>query len=238
MFSFYNKKNTLDQSAQLELISIHIPKTAGTSFRNTLAGVYGDQAVVRLDIGLVRQEVRIREKIYSESTLPPGTRVIHGHYSYPLLTQHFHVDPALPVITWLRDPVRRVVSNYHYLAKRLAEELKEEQRGLNILRKMQRSLLEYAHDETNQNRMSRFLEGLSLETMHFVGIVEQYDEDLKTLANRMAWADYPVFHHNQTGKDTSSITDTERDIIRSLNQEDVALYEHALVLREKAHWQR
>jgi len=164
--------------------------------------------------------------------------VIHGHYSYPLLTRHFNVDPALPIITWLRDPVRRVVSNYHYLAKRLAEELKEEQRGLNILRKMQRTLLEFAQYEANQNRMSRFLEALTLEKMHFVGIVEQYDEDLKTLADRMEWHNYPVFHHNQTGKDTSSISDIERDIIRSLNQEDVALYEKALDLRAKGHWQR
>lgn len=236
MFSIFKKKAPPELTAHLELISIHIPKTAGTSFRNSLAGVYGDEAVVRLDIGLVRQEVRIREKIYLEKTLPRGTRVIHGHFSYPLLTRHFEVDPSLPIITWLRDPVSRVVSNYYYLAKRLAEELNEEQRGLNILRKMQRSLLQYAQDEANQNRMSRFLEGLSLEKMHFVGLVEQYDEDLKTLAVRMGWENYPVFYHNQTGKDTSSITDAERDIIRSLNQEDVALYEHALLLREKGHW--
>ncbi|HRW76651.1 MAG TPA: sulfotransferase family 2 domain-containing protein [Saprospiraceae bacterium] len=222
---------------QLELISIHIPKTAGTSFRNSLEGVYGKEEVIRLDIGLVRQEVRVWETIYEEEQLPARTKVVHGHFSYPLLTRHFTIDPAVPVITWLRDPVKRVVSNYLYLAKRLAEELKEEERGLNILKKMQRSLIEYASYEPSQNRMSKFLEGLDLERMAFVGLVESYDEDLAHLAARLGWEDYPVFHHNRTGKSSDAISAQELDLIRSLNQDDIRLYERAQDLRAKGHWQ-
>jgi hypothetical protein len=236
MFRFFRKDPEPVAEVALQLISIHIPKTAGTSFRNTLCGVYGQDAVVRLDIGLIRQETMIREQVYDAPELPPGIAVLHGHFSYPRLTERFPIDPALPVITWLRDPVERVISNYFYLAKRLAEELNEEGRGLNILNRMQRTLLEYARYEPAQNRISKFLEGLALEDLHFVGLVEHYDEDLARLATLMGWPEVPVFTHNRTGKDTSIVTDAEREEIRALNTEDVALYEKALALREKGRW--
>jgi len=220
----------------LELISIHIPKTAGTSFRNTLKGVYGEQGVVRLDIGLVRQEVRVNEQRYEQRQLPAPTRVAHGHFSYPLLKKNFDLPEGLPIITWLRDPVERVISNYFYLAKRLAEELEEERKGLNILKKMQRSLLEYAEYEPSQNRMAKFLEGLALEDLLFVGIQEDYDRSLERLAGLLGWEDYPVFHHNLTGEKDRGVTPAERARIRELNQRDVVLYERALALLEKGQW--
>ncbi|WP_421947534.1 hypothetical protein [Phaeodactylibacter xiamenensis] len=37
---------------QLELLSFHIPKSAGTSFRNMLRDVYGAEAVLRFDTPL------------------------------------------------------------------------------------------------------------------------------------------------------------------------------------------
>ncbi|MCB9274871.1 MAG: sulfotransferase family 2 domain-containing protein [Lewinellaceae bacterium] len=221
----------------LELISIHIPKTAGTSFRNTLRGVYGPQHVVRLDIGLVRQEVRVEEELYGDPILPPYARVIHGHFSYPLLQKNFRVAEDIPVITWLRDPVERVISNYFYLAKRLAEELQEEKKGLNILKKMQRSLLEYANFEPSQNRMSKFLEGLELDDLFFVGIQEDYNNSLDRLAGLLGWQDYPVFHHNQTGSGYDGLVSLpEREQIRAWNSRDVALYEKALEGVAKGKW--
>jgi hypothetical protein len=221
---------------ELELISIHIPKTAGTSFRNTLCEVYGQKEVVRLDIGLVRKETRIREQLYEAPDLPPETRVLHGHFSYPLLVQRFDVSSALPVITWLRDPVDRVISNYFYLAKRLREELDEERKGLHILKKMQRSLREYALYEPSQNRMSKFLEGLSLQDLFFVGLVEHYEEDVASLARKLSWQHTPVFYHNRTGSNRPDVSEEDRAFIRSLNAQDVALYEAAQSLRAQGKW--
>lgn len=224
-------------SSQLELISIHIPKTAGTSFRNILKGVYGEDGVVRLDIGLVQKEVSINQQHYLHSELPNGTRVVHGHFSYPLFREKFQAPADAPIITWLRDPVDRVISNYFYLAKRLREELDEQGKGLNILGKMQRSLLEYARFEPAQNRMSKFLTGLELEDFFFVGIQEEYELSLQRLSGLLEWEEYPVFHHNKTGAaHPKRVSDEERAIIRSLNQKDVALYERALNELAKGRW--
>lgn len=224
------------EPADIQLISIHIPKTAGTSFRNSLKVVYGEKEVVRLDIGLVKQEVKINEQLYYQSEFPPGTKVIHGHFSYPLLIENFKINPDIPVITWLRDPVQRVISNYLYLTKILEDLLQEEQKGLNILQKMKRSLKEYALFEGAQNRQSKFLKGLNIEDLKFVGIVEHYDEDINKLAKILAWEKAPIFNNNRTKKETDFVSKNDIDLIRQLNKEDLNLYEKAIALREKNHW--
>jgi hypothetical protein len=216
---------------RLQLISIHIPKTAGTSFRNTLKGVYGEHAVKRLDIDLIHQQLKVEQETFTEKKLPRGTKVIHGHFSYALLSQQLEISPKTPVITWLRDPVERVISNYHYLAKRLAAELNEEGKGLNILSKMQKTLLEYAYSELNRNRISKFMEGMSLSDCAFVGITECYQQDLASLSQLLNWKSYPNFHHNATGQ-RPVVSEMEREVIRSWNQADMALYEEALSLRQ------
>lgn len=224
------------EPADIQLISIHIPKTAGTSFRNSLKAVYGDKEVVRLDIDLTKQEVKINEQRYYQSEFPQGTKVIHGHYSYPLLIENFKLNKDIPIITWLRDPVQRVISNYLYLTKILEDLLQEEQKGLNILEKMKRSLKEYALFEGAQNRQSKFLTGLNIEDLKFVGIVEHYDEDINRLAKILKWEKTPIFNNNQTKKETNFISNIDIELIRQLNTEDLKLYEKALSLREKNHW--
>lgn len=237
ILSLFKRKPSLPAGDALELISLHIPKTAGTSFRNTLVQVYGATSVIRLDIGLVHQETRIEEQVYTEPHLPSGVRVVHGHFHYPTLQARFPIAPEVPVITWLRDPVERVVSNYFYLARRLREELQEEARGLNILSKMQRSLLEYAQQDQAQNRMSKFLAGRPLESFHFVGLVAHYEEDLQALARRLAWPTVPVFHYNETGAEKKPVDPHILEMIREWNQEDIRLYERARTLRESGYWQ-
>jgi hypothetical protein len=220
----------------VELISLHIPKTAGTSFRNTLKSVYGDKEVLRVDIGLVNQELRLNEAEYQDRSVPAGTRVIHGHFNVTELYQRLDLPANLPVITWLRDPVERVVSNYFYLASRLKEELQEERKGINILSKMQRTLSEYARFEPHQNRLTRFLEGTPLETLFFAGFTESYFEDLDRLAQKLNWEHYEPYYHNRTQKERPEIDPRDLELIRALNQDDIRLYEHALELKEKGYW--
>ena len=137
------------------------------------------------------------------------------------------------MITWLRDPVERVISNYFYLEKRLKEELEEERKGLNILSKMQRSLMEYAGAEINRNRISKFLNGAKIKDFTFVGIQEHYGEDLKTLAKILGWKEFQELHHNQTGKTKRQISEEERAEIARLNPLDMTLYQEAMELRQE-----
>jgi predicted chitinase len=132
--------------------------------------------------------------------------------------------------------VDRVLSNYFYLTQRLQDELQEEQKNLNILSKLKRSLSEYVMYQPHQNRMNQFLAGIELEQLFFVGFTENYNESMERLANLLGWENYEAFYHNKTEKRKFDVSDAEIDLIRRQNQIDIELYEKALELLEKGRW--
>lgn len=231
MFDFLKSDNKIKNN--IGLVSLHIPKTAGTSFRNILKDVYGDEKVIRLDIALKHGKLKINQKQFENKSLDKNWKVIHGHFSPSLLVSKFVIHDEIPYITWLRDPVERVISNYYYLEKRLKEVMDEESRGLNILSKMQRSLIEYASADNNRNRMSKFLEGKALEDFLFVGIVEHFSDDLVDLSNILDWENYKELKDNVTGTKKKDVSEDIKDEIKKLNLKDVELYQTACDLRNR-----
>jgi len=209
-----------------ELISLHIPKTAGTSFRHILKEVYGERAVVRFDIR--RGVVELNSEVYESEKLP-SAKVLHGHFIYDEIQTKFDLPQNIKKITWLRHPVHRVISNYYYLESRLKTILNEEDRGVNILKKMQRTLSEYAKDERNRNRQSKFLSGISLNKFDYVGITENFEHDLIEMAKILDWPKIPqTTQKNITPSKKSGITDEIFQEIAELNEDDMKLYSEAL----------
>jgi hypothetical protein len=216
-----------------ELISLHIPKTAGTSFRNILKNVYGADQVVRFDIN-EKREVKVNEVPFTQKGLP-AVKVIHGHFSYESLKEIFALPPGFKLITWMRHPAKRVISNFYYLESRLAELLDEERNGLNILSKMQRTLIEYSRAEINRNRQAKFLRGSRLTDFDFVGIHEHFPDELSRLGRILNWKQQPetLFQNKTPRKDQPHPPDLLHEI-EELNKDDMALYEEALRIRKKA----
>lgn len=226
--NFFKKKK--NRNYNLELLSLHIPKTAGTSFRNILKSVYGADAVVRLDINK-DGVTRLNEELY-EAPAIPDAKVLHGHYFYENIYKRFDIQEDVKIITWLRDPVKRVISNYYYLESRLVEILNEEQKNLNILSKMQRSLIEYARDDINRNRQSTFLKGIRPEEFDFIGIQENFEDDLIEIAKALNWTSVPpAIYQNKTPTTRSEIPKEILEEIKFLNSEDMDLYAEALKVR-------
>lgn len=213
-----------------ELISLHIPKTAGTSFRNILKNVYGDDQVVRLDIsdtGIVR----LNESLYDSKQLQK-VKVIHGHFYMQSLKDKFAIPKDCKIITWVRDPVKRVISNFLYLESRLIELLEEEKNNLNILSKMQRTLIEYARADINRNIQSKHLAGCNLLDYNFIGVQEFFDQEILRLSDILSWKKTPtIVHHNKTPDTGLVISDGIIAEIMKLNIEDIDLYNEALRIR-------
>ncbi len=100
----------------IELISLHIPKTGGRSVRRVLKNIYGDS----LDLRHEKNEFFPDNK--QTPPLDPGVpqhiRAIHAHLSIrqfmPIIEAH---RPR--VITWVREPVERLISNYYFFMKRI-----------------------------------------------------------------------------------------------------------------------
>jgi len=223
----------MPENTALELISIHVPKSGGTSFRNILESVYGEREVVRFDMPRRKKHdpVLVNREPWERPVLPAGIRVLHGHFSYEQLTRRFEIDALVPVVTWLRHPVDRVISHYFYLNEQLREFIGEEPERWRLLERFGKTMLEFARDKRNRNRTARFLQGMDLERFTFIGLMEHYQDDLDDLGRMLNWdRAIPVIHSNRT-REKREVPEELRAFIAELNQEDMEVYRYAETLR-------
>ncbi|MFM7423408.1 MAG: sulfotransferase family 2 domain-containing protein [Elainella sp.] len=206
----------------VELISIHIAKTAGSAFRAVLAQVYGCEQLL-LDYP--------PEEYLPPQPLPKQIRAIHGHVLANKYSDYF---PTAKRITWLRHPISRLISDYFF--SKVAHDpnnpvhlkLAEENLGL----------LEFAEQKDIRNMQSYQLAGMELEEFDFVGLQEFYQEDLQDLRQQMGWGQFTVEVRNANPQPSyhhylyEALADKQliRELVR-LNAEDMALYHQAIALR-------
>ena len=218
----------------VELISIHIAKTGGRSFYEILKNEYVDKVDPRY-----KRIHYFPGKDYSDkliNRIPEHITIIHGHLLYEHVRE-IHLKYHPKVITWMRDPVERVISNYYFLMKRIREDIRDHPQK----RKINYSLLEYARD-CIINKATTYLKGIDLERLFFIGFLENFDQDLKLLGKMLEWKkSVPPIHINDSSKfETNAlyptkrheITEEIRQEIRELNLKDVKLYEKAKALKK------
>lgn len=227
MTLFLRKKkiSTEEGASKLELISIHIPKTAGTSFRLMLKQEYGEKGAVRLD--LVDGTIRLENKTLEKLILPPSVRAIHGHMSFQDVRSNFDIA-TIPVITWLRHPVDRVLSNYYYLLDRLHDFIPKQNHA--VIPRMVRSLEEFVEAEPNQNRIAKFLDGATMAEFAFLGVMENFEKDIPRLAQLLNWKHHSIPQVNKTMRKRPEVSDAMRMHIAALNPRDMEWYQQALAI--------
>jgi hypothetical protein len=213
------------------VIFVHVPKTAGMSFCGVLQAVYGDVALPdrygvedpRYDCGTSHFwadregcKRRWREQLRA------------AHVTAPALRAHVPVDwwegffTQAVRVTWLRDPVRRAVSQYFYHPW---------YNGLDV---DPLALIDWPQF---QNEMVLFTGG-DLGQFDFVGLVERFEEDLARLGRLLGWPAVPAPPRVNTSPDPEGVRAALADKalvagIERVNREDVALYQEALARREE-----
>lgn len=165
------------------LVSIHIPKTAGTTFgailkrhyKDKFLYVYNTEAIPNYYcIGRDHEELFLNQADEKKNALPKdrlfkfieqeGITCVHGHFSLEL----FEDAPIYPndkkYITWVRDPYVRTYSEYlHYLRS-----------GYHIKNSQEKEML----IKDISNRMTDMI-GVDFSRFSFIGRTEHFNEDLK-----------------------------------------------------------
>jgi hypothetical protein len=160
------------------LISIHVPKTAGTNFTRTLEAIYGDR--IHMDYGTERDLTAARTPAPEIANDPDAFAkrfdVIHGHYHY---MKYQNVYPDAPVLATLRHPVARVASQYRHIA--LHGDRNVERHRLIMDGEM--DIVKFSRFRFIGNAQAAYLEGLGIETLthaiiqeHFPKTVERFCE--------------------------------------------------------------
>jgi hypothetical protein len=195
--------------AQIELISIHIPKTAGTSFRAALDNVYGKSLATDYS----------SEKISN----PHIYKAIHGHFPAAKYAKDF---PRAKTIMWLRHPVNRIVSYYHFWKKTPRHGNPNHDFFLDNVHNM--TVVDFAELPFIRNELPDwYLHDFDISRFFFVGITERYNQDLQRLAKLMKWKNIQSYEHNVTER-KAAISLNEHQKIKELYRFEMDLYNHYL----------
>jgi hypothetical protein len=200
------------------LISVHVSKCAGSSFRAILQEVYGDHLWPNYGTILSRDQAHA-------SQVPPGTRCIHGHFLADTFDGLF---PGAPVIIWVRHPVERVVSKYYYLMRDpdMRDSACQALHGRNL------TLRQFADLPDNRNETSRYRAGKSFADFAFVGLAERFDDSLSRFRELFGIKRTLIAPRDNVNPLRSTpcypIWGADRDYILERNLEDLYWYEEAL----------
>lgn len=216
------------------LIFVHIPKTAGTSFKSLLNQVYPFSERIVIDSDNWHKDTF---NAFNRVNLP-GAQQIKPSSKVKYIVGHFNADhfinlyPSATYITWVRDPIQRLCSSYNYylrIGNRYGE-LSNQKRSYDLI-----DFETYMTHKRNANSMSQQL-NVSLSTFKFIGIVEKYEQEIerfKKITNIDIINDYSYANINPEKKNVNEIypiTDSFREKLMSIHAEDYKLYNESLKL--------
>lgn len=201
---------------------VHIPKTAGTSFRvaaerhfspERMAYDYGAQSPVTT--ACVRQYMYAGD---SEDRAglgrhweQHGMQLVAGHKP---VGRYLNVVGVTNVLTFVREPLARAFSAYLHFQREHGFE---------------GSFREFIEDPAQQNAHARLLGNVSPRALGFVGLTEQYARSLEMINRQFGWK-LRRKRLNRSGffqPGPKSVSEEDRKAFRRLNTEDYALYADA-----------
>ncbi len=216
----YEKKLTPMKPISHMWLVVHVPKTAGTSFRQALERHFGVDRVIR-DYGpnadattdVVRRHLYSNDragrpdKLVEEICRSPA-KVLVGHFSLQKYAKYFEPEN---IITFMREPLVRTCSEYLHRVKN------ETYDG---------SFRDFISKPTLRNVQSRILRGIPESSV--MGLTEQYRSSLRYI-NKLYGFKLGVLKtnvHNGGGGLTfaKNLSGYELDLFHSLNEDDLMLY--------------
>ena len=220
------------------LISIHLPKTAGSSFVQSLSDHFADRLYVDYgdaplnscrwwrNASAVLQSLRYRGRHLI------NVDCIHGHF-LPIKYRLIRSTRAVRFVTWMRDPVERVASHYHFWRQSY-----EPHSALALHRRVVEedwSFERFFASPEMRNVYAQFLWGCSMSSLQFIGITEHYEEDFRHFSRVFLKATMPPHHLRMNSAKTGVryVNDPRlRAEIERIHKGDVMMYRRALELRQ------
>lgn len=221
-----------------QLYFLHIQKTAGTTFRSIVDSYFPDEQICPAyfwdEFFQIPEDLRQTYRLY------------RGHFSYNL---HFHLARFPVIITMLRHPLERVISNMRHIA-RYPEHLYHEYykssdlltfvvdlHGASEMRNLQTRMIAPPFDkdveihsywDATPDDLERALE--RLEELEFCGITERFADSISLLTYTLGWRPVTQIDSLNTAPETSKKTQMPQkviDAIIELNEKDFVLYQRA-----------
>jgi len=194
------------------VVSVHIPKCAGTSFRHVLRQIHGPG--LWLNYG----------DDFRWEAVPSGTTCIHGHFS---AAAYDGVIPGRKLITIVRHPVERVVSNYHHFLR-----VPDPRNPASVRMHAEKmTLLQFARMERVRNEIVSYSAGKTPSDFAWIGLAERYPESLVLLRKKFGISAPMTAIRDNVNPERKNpcyeLKSHEYDEILGLNAADLVWYEKA-----------
>ena len=205
------------------LYFIHIPKTAGTSFREALERsfhVYKDYGEDSKQTSpVIKQYLYDEDDLYSlkKKVLEKNSFCLTGHTS---MMKYISFVPIEHTVTFIRKPVEQLLSHYNHFV---------------MLHDYKGELAEFLKKPMNKNLQSRCLQGLPLGLIGYIGLTEKYDESIDII-NQQYGLSLGRKKYNVNKSRALIGNELEQHLNERFlekNKQDIEMYEEAKFLHEQ-----
>jgi len=201
------------------VISIHIPKTGGTSFGKHLKSIY--------------KEHYYEDYSWNHKNLVEVSKdnfCLHGHF---LATKYDMIQNSV-LVTWVRNPVQRLCSHYMFWKRFSFPDNPRWQR----FHDEDWSLEQFAFSPEFRNRHAQMFAGKSTNDFQFIGITENYHQSLNTFCEKYGFATSPnhqIHERKNTLRNADGyLIDTGlKKEIEAYHQVDMEIYQLSVGLLHK-----
>ncbi|WP_291276107.1 sulfotransferase family 2 domain-containing protein [Flavobacterium sp.] len=216
------------------VISIHNYKTAGVTFYSIIDRQFKKDEILNTDLLGLESALSIITQ-----SKPEKIKIVHGHFYFGI-DKHFARQHTY--ITFLRNPIERVISDYYYCrsnplahnyiyASKLSfKEYLQCDQVLNIDNGQTR----FISGETNMPYGSDSVEilGKAISNLEhkfsLVGITEKFDESLLIANQIFSWSQYYYASKNITSCKSHDFDEETWELLKKRNALDLQLYDYAL----------
>ncbi len=211
-----NQSGLGDESAIKEIhFFVHIPKTAGTSFRialqqNPIVRMLYDYGDRSSESSSELKEVRARELLPDHPVFHLGKyNFLCGHVNYQRYAQCVREENVISIV---RNPVERIVSEYQHLKRH---------GGLTA------SFEEFSSSAKQQNKQWRLLKGLKIDQGALIGLTSHYKFFIELFSNTLKLPVQAISINNAPLSDTEERFNITPEAIKAAyqyNKKDMSFF--------------
>lgn len=209
------------------IVSIHIPKTAGTSFREGLKRQFGRRLLTDYGDRPLSDSISDRwrrlktlMKVRSRADdLVANYDAVHGHF---IATKYFPLGDRAVFCAFFRDPVERVVSHYRHVLRNPNPDNPVWAHG----GPTGMTLGQYASLPRQQRVYALFTSGLPMDRFTFVGLTEEYKTSLD-LFQAIFGVDIEYHHVNVDERVPDNIPPDELTTVKASQHMNYRIYDAA-----------
>jgi hypothetical protein len=217
--------------SEVELISVHVPKTAGSTFGyKILPQVYKPEEI------LYDNDFLPISNLIETRKLKTTTKVIHGHFA---ATKYLELCPNAKIVIVLRNPILLLISAYYFWMSFSMDNITNENHRYVVENNL--SFEEFVEQDFTYNIVDNyFAKNMKLTDFYFVGIQEFFRDDLNYIKNKLGWSPLKMKTSNRNSYENypNKVMEilTNQSLVKNIiaiNSADMKLYQEALKLRQQ-----